>query len=132
MDRDDDRSRDKRLDDLVRSAFDTGPGSVQRIVANALSGEGRAVTRPSRRRSVRLLEALPVAAVLVLIGVAVATSLWQRTAPPAPAPRGAISNQGDIIVVTAPDRPITLIGSSSTAPPAPRGTVSIVLLGEPQ
>jgi hypothetical protein len=46
--------------------------------------------------------------------------------------RGTISNQGDIIVITAPDRPITLIGSGSTAPPAPRGTASIVLLGEPQ
>lgn len=132
MDRNDDRLRDERVDDLLRSTLEPDSRSVQRIVANALSGEERAAARSSWRNSRWLVRALPAAAVLVLVGVAVGTTLWRRNPPVAPTPRGTISNQGDIIVLIAPDRPITLIGSKSTAPPAPRGTASIVLLGEPQ
>ena len=132
MARDDDRSTDERVDELLRSALEPNSRAAQRIVATALAGGAEPGAGAVRRRARWPLRVLPAAAVVLIIGVAAGTTLWQRNPTPAPAPRGTISNQGDIIVVTAPGRPVTLIGSSSTAPPAPHGTASIVLLGEPQ
>ncbi len=130
MDRDDDRLKDEGVDDLLRRAFEPDARSVRQIAANALSGEERSTGGPTRRRPAWPLKALSAAAVLAIVAGVIGMTLWRTS--PLPAPRGTISNQGDIIVITAPDRPTTLIGSRSTAPPAPRGTASIVLLGEPQ
>jgi hypothetical protein len=74
-----------------------------------------------------------VASALVLVvGIAIGATVWLRGPAPAPTVRGTISNQGNIIVLIAPGRPITLVGPGPAAPSAPRGTASIVLLGEPQ
>ncbi len=133
MARSDERSTDARVDELVRNALEPGASAARRIVLNALAEGSRTVARQPRRHSRWLVRAVP-AAVVIAIGIAIGLSVSRPRPGPAPsrAPRGTISNQGDIIVLTAPDRSITLIGTTSPAPPAPRGTATIVLLGEPQ
>ncbi len=131
MARDDDRSTDARVDELVKNALEPDASAARRIVANALAEEPRPHTSRSRSALRWLLRPLP-AAVVIVIGIAIGFSLSRPGPAPTRAPRGTISNEGDIIVLTAPDRSITLIGTRSPAPPAPRGTATIVLLGEPQ
>ncbi len=131
MARSDERSTDARVDELVRNALEPGASAARRIVLNALAEGSRTVARQPRRHSRWLVRAVP-AAVVIAIGIAIGFSISRPGPAPDRAPRGVISNEGDIIVLTAPDRSITLIGTTSPAPPAPRGTATIVLLGEPQ
>jgi hypothetical protein len=129
MDRNDDRSRHAELDDVLRRALEPEPATVENIVTRALHAEaGSAAPRPTRLAP-RLAWARAAAVVLLCAGV---IGLWWSVPRPVPPARGTIFNEGDIIVVVAPDQPITLIGSGLPTSTPPPGTGSIVLLGEPR
>lgn len=132
MDRDDDGSRDREVKDLLRRALEPDARSVARIVAQALRGAAEGGAARSRHRSWWSTRVLTAAAAVLLVGVAIGTTIWLRGPSSSHTARGTISNQGDIIVLIAPNRPITLIGPGPAPSIAPPGTASIVLLGEPQ
>jgi hypothetical protein len=127
---------DDALDARVRSALEAPPHVVSRVVATA-RGAGTRV----RPRILGLPRRAFAAAVSVLlVAGAVVGLMWSRAYAPVweshlrvargAAPRGLVTNEGDIIVIKMADRPITLIDPAAAMSPAPPGTMSIVLLGE--
>ncbi len=125
---------DTRVDDLVRTACAVRPGAAERIVGRALAPAAAAGTRAAgrgRRLSLRAILAAGVA--VLLLGAALSLPFRQAPEPQAQAsPRGAMWNEGPVMIIAVPGDPITILGSGGSALPAPRGTASVELLGEPR
>jgi hypothetical protein len=102
---------------------------VERIVGAALNG---ADPIGARRSSWLMRPAVGAAAGLLILAVGIGGSVWWRTGKPVPAPRGQITNDGDVMIITMPGGPITLIGPGADMRTVPAGTASVTLLGEPQ
>jgi len=117
---------DPALDAMVRSALEAPPHVASRVVTRAL----RADTRGRRRAPGVPRRAVAAAVGLLLVAAVVVGLMWPRTHPSLPAARAAITNEGDIMIIKAPDRPITLIAPGAMTSSVPPGTMSIVLLGE--
>jgi hypothetical protein len=128
MDPDTDRTGDSRIDDAVRRALSSPPGAAERIVGAALNG-----TDPRRvQPSFWLMRPAVVAATgLLIVAVAIGWSIWWRGEKTS-SPRGTITNDGDVIIITMPGGPTTLIGPGADTRNVPAGTASVTLLGEPQ
>jgi hypothetical protein len=126
------RPRDEEVDDLLRRTLEPDPRTVTHIVAQALRDGPNGSAARSRLQAWRPARTLVAPALVLVVGIAIGATVWLRGPAPAQAARGTISNQGDIIVLIAPGRPITLVGLGPAARSAPRGTASVVLLGEPQ
>jgi hypothetical protein len=128
MDPDADHIRGPEVDDLVRRALTQPPHVAARVVAAA---RGAGAGTPGR--VARLPRgAWAVTVLLLLACAALGGSWWWRVAAPAPSARGTMTNDGNIIVISMPGAPITLVGPGADTFLAPSGTSSIVLLGEPQ
>lgn len=129
MDPDVDQTHDSHIDDVVRHALTSSPAAAERIVGAALNG---ADARHARSSSWLARPAVAAIAGLLVVAVVIGGSLWWRAGKPVPAPRGTITNEGDVIIITMPGSPITLIGPGAETWRVPLGTASVTLLGEPQ
>jgi hypothetical protein len=129
MDPDVDQIHDSHIDDVVRRALPSSPGAAERIVSAAM---GAADLRRARSSSRLIRPAVAAAMGLLIVAVAIGGSMWWRGEKPVPAPRGTITNEGDVIIITMPGSPITLIGPGAETSTVPAGTASVTLLGEPQ
>lgn len=81
---------------------------------------------------VRLRKVVAAAAALLLVGVVLSVTLYRDPAPQELPPRGMLSNEGPVAIITMPDYPITIVGPGGSSSPAPAGTASVELLGEPR